>query len=313
MALASKFKYKARTQEQVEKRLNRTGGSFQGFLHDDYKTFKAAVGDNSVRFLPPTWDDAEHWGYEVHVHYGIGPDRASVICPAKMYNKKCPICEAYAAAKKEGDEEAAKELAPRLQVVSWVVNMKDTSAGPMLWSMGFRMDSDFIKLTRDPESGALLQVDNPEEGFNVHFQRQGTTVKDTRYSGLIVARKPSAIEEAWLEYAVAHPVPSTLVKRDYDEIKALYEGAGSAIDDDDKPAEVKPKAEVADEKPKFQSKVRPKEPEPEPEQAAAEPEQSDTPEADNKPPASVAAATSGMSKADELRAKLAARKAAQAK
>ena len=136
-------------------------------------------------------------------------------------------------------------------------------------------------------------------------------MKDTRYSGLIVARKPSAIEEAWLEYAVAHPVPSTLVKRDYDEIKALYEGAGSATDDDDKPAEVKPKAEVADEKPKFQSKVRPKEPEPEPEQAADEPEQSDTPEADNKPPASVAAAASGLSKADELRAKLAARKAAK--
>ena len=242
-----------------------------------------------------------------------GDAQVSVICPAKMYNKKCPICEAHAVAKKEGDEEAARELAPRLQVVSWVVNMKDTSAGPMLWSMGFRMDSDFIKLTRDPESGALLQVDNPEEGFNVHFQRQGTTVKDTRYSGLIVARKPSAIEEAWLEYAVAHPVPSTLVKRDYDEIKALYEGAGSTTDDDDKPAEVKPKAEVADEKPKFQSKVRPKEPEPEPEQAAAEPEQSDTPEADKKPPASAAAAASGMSKADELRAKLAARKAAQAK
>src|SRR6185295_2419331 len=118
--------------------------------------FKPKVGDNFIRFLPPTWDDAEHWGYEVHVHYSVGPERASVLCLSKMFGKKCPICEEQAAARKANDEERAKELAPRLQVVSWIMDMKDTAAGPMLWSIGFRMDSDFIKLTRDRESGDLL-------------------------------------------------------------------------------------------------------------------------------------------------------------
>jgi len=303
VALASKFKYKARTPEQVEKRLNRTGGSFQGFLHDDYKTFKPAVGDNFIRFLPPTWDDAEHWGYEVHVHYGVGPDRASVLCLSKMENKRCPICEARDAARKAGDEEAAKELAPRLQVVSWVMNMRDTAAGPMLWSIGFRMDSDFIKLTRDRESGELLQIDNPEEGYNVSFQREGTTQTTTRYSGFQTSRKPSAIEESWLEYVVAHPVPTTFVHRTYEEVKALFEGADNKGEDEE---EKKP---VADEQPaKFVSKkaaVR------EPEPVADEEQQEEQEEAaPAKAPPAAAAAASGMSKADELRAKLAARKAA---
>ena len=304
MALASKFKYKARTQEQVEKRLNRTGGSFQGFLHDDYKTFKPAVGDNFIRFMPPTWDNAEHWGYEVHVHYGVGPDRASVLCLSKMFNKKCPICEAQAAARKANDEESAKELAPRLQVVSWVVNMKETSLGPLLWSVGFRMDSDIIKLTRDRESGELLQIDNPEEGYNVSFQREGTTVTNTRYSGWQTSKRPSAIEEKWLAYVIAHPVPDTFVHRTYDEVKALFEGADKT---EDKP-DTKPDEE---EKPKFVSKLKstPKvDPEPEPESGADE--QAAEPEAEEPEKSKTAAEASGMSAADKLRAKLAARKAA---
>ena len=307
MALASNFKYKPRTAEQVEKRLNRTGGSFQSFLHDDYKTFKPAVGDNFIRFLPATWNDPEHWGYEVHVHYSVGPERASVLCLSKMYGKKCPICEAQAVARKDGDEERVRELAPRLQVVSWIVNMKDTAQGVMLWSMSFKMDSNFIQLTRDRESGELLQIDNPEEGYNVSFTRKGTTMKDTEYSGYQTSRKPSAIEMAWLEYAVAHPIPSTFVHRDYDEIKALFEGNDKKTEEtaeaeEAKEAETKPDTNT---KPAFVSKrSAPKEPEPE---AVGEVE--GTAEEAEKPAAD-AAAEAGMSSADKLRAKLAARKAA---
>ena len=310
MALASKFKYKPRTPEQVEKRLNRTGGSFQSFLHDDYKVFKPKVGDNFIRFLPPTWDDAEHWGYEVHVHYSVGPERGSVLCLSKMFGKKCPICEEQAAARKANDEERAKELSPRLQVVSWVMDMKDTAAGPMLWSIGFRMDSDFIKLTRDRESGELLQIDNPEEGYNVSFQREGTTQTTTRYSGFQTSRKPSAIEEGWLEYVVEHPVPSTLVHRDYDEVRKLFEGNDATEDEEEKPKSAK----TEEEKPKFVSKkATPKEEPAETAQEAVEEPATDVdPPFDTKPdkPAA-AAATSGSSTADALRAKLAARKAAQ--
>ena len=300
MALASKFKYKPRTAEQVEKRLNRTGGAFQSYLHDDYKLFKPAVGENFIRFLPPTWDDAEHWGYEIHVHYNVGPERASVLCLAKMEGKKCPICEAQATARKAGDEELVKELGARMQIVSWIMNMKDTSLGPLLYSVSFRMDSDYIKLTRDRESGEIYQIDNPEEGYNVSFQREGTTQTTTKYSGFQLGRKPSAIQEDWLEYVVAHPVPTTLVRRTYDEVKALFEGKSADDDDETKPAE--------EEKPKFLSRksaLREVE-QPREEPAAEEQEAAEEPEKSSAP----AAAAAGMTKADELRAKLAARKAA---
>lgn len=312
MALASKFQYKARTAEQVEKRLSRTSGSFQGFLHDDYKLFKPAAGDNLIRFMPPTWDDAEHWGMEVHVHYNVGPERASVLCNAKMFGKKCPICEAQAAARKAGDEELAKELGERTQVVSWIVDMKDTSKGPQLYSIGFRMDSDFIKLTRDRESGEIYQIDNPEEGYNVSFQREGTGLT-TKYSGYQLGRKASSIQADWLAYVVEHPLPEVLVHRDYDEVKKLFEGNDAAGEDDDKP-DAAAKAPMED-KPKFVSRVKtpPKPAEPEPEEATEE-AQADEPEAETpaetiKPKANVAAAASGMSAADKLRVKLAARKA----
>jgi len=301
VALASKFQYKPRSAEQVEKRLNRTSGSFQSYLHDDYKLFKAAVGDNFIRFLPPTWDEAEHWGYEVHVHYNVGPERASVLCLAKMYGKKCPICEEQAAARKAGNEELAKELGPRMQVVSWIVNMKDTAIGPQLYSVSFRMDSDYIKLTRDRESGEIYQIDNPEEGYNVSFQREGTTQTATKYSGFQLARKASAIQEEWLEYIMAHPVPTTLVQRSYDEVKALFEGNDKTDKDDEKPAE--------ETKPKFISKLKKAEPEPAAEEVDPPFETEKQEEVANEVEKPKAAAASGMSKAEELRAKLAARKA----
>ena len=78
------FEYKKRSQEALDKRATQQGGDFQGFLLDDFRTYAVKKGDNWIRFLPPTFDGATHYGMDVWVHYGIGPDNASAICIASM-------------------------------------------------------------------------------------------------------------------------------------------------------------------------------------------------------------------------------------
>lgn len=239
--MARKFTYRVNPNDPASveryaktqaKRAARQGGNFQGFVKDDYKLFRPAKGDNYIRILPPTWEDADHYAIDVWSHYNVGPESATVLCLAKMKGKPCPLCEARLKANRADDEELAKELAPRQQSLVWLVNMKAKDDGPMIWAMGWTVEREFAKLSRDKESGASLLLDDPDEGYNIGFEREGERDR-TRYGGFQVGRRASSIDDEWLNYVTEHPLPDCLVWRDYDEIQALFEGSPSSGDDDD--------------------------------------------------------------------------------
>lgn len=233
--MAMKFKYQARRPEAVEKRASQQGSDFKGVFLDEYKTFRPGDGDNFVRILPPTWEDAEHFGLDLYIHYQVGPDRASVLCPSKMKKKKCPICEAKLKAEKSGDEELAKELGARHQVAVWMIDAKDKEKGPMIWSMSWTIDRDIAKICKDRETGEVYPIDHPEEGRNVQFDRTGKGIL-TKYGGFAVSKRPSSIDEKWLEFVVKAPLPDCLVWCTYDEIQKLFEGGEEDDAAEDKPA-----------------------------------------------------------------------------
>ena len=223
------FKYKQRSADAWEKRATQQGGDFAGFILDEFKTFTPAKGDNFLRILPPTWEDAEHYGLDVWVHYGIGPERASALCLNKMRGQRCPICEAMARAERAQDEELAKELKAGKRILVWVLDRKEETKGPMVWSMPWSLDRDLCKVARDPRSGEVYMLDDPDNGYDVSFEKTGDKLT-TKYTGVQLARKPSFVEQDFLDYIEAAPLPDCLLWRDYDELKALYEG-GSAIDE----------------------------------------------------------------------------------
>jgi hypothetical protein len=238
--MALKFKYKARDTSSWDKRANQQGGDWKGIIHSDYKTYNPPKGDNYVRILPPTWEDPEHYGLEVYVHFSIGADNASVLCLNKMANKKCPICEAKQRAERAGDEETSRELSANKRVVVWMLNRKDESQGPMLWSMPWTLDRDFVKVAKDRATGEYYQIDDPEAGYDISFEKTGEALL-TKYIGVQVARKPSSVDQDIIDFVVSEPIPHTLVWMTYDEIKVLYEGGTS----DEEEAPAKPAARPA--------------------------------------------------------------------
>lgn len=249
------FKYRKRSTESVQKRSEQQGGEYQGFIKDEFKTFRPKKGDNWVRILPPTWKDTEtygdHYGIEIFTHYGVGPDRASVLCVGKMPNPetgklgKCPICAARAKLEAAGDEAEAKELRITKRVLVWVLDKKDPDKGPLAWSMPWTLDRDIAKISIDKRTGDTYFIDHPEAGYDVTFEVEGEK-QQTKYTGIQLARKKSAVDEEHLEFIAEHPLPDTLNYRSAKEVQALFEGGPEEDDDAPKKAKKRPPADDED-------------------------------------------------------------------
>lgn len=216
----SNYQYKARAPENWDKRAK--GSIYDGFAKDEFETFSLAK-DNFIRILPPTWENAQHYGLDLWVHYSVGPNKGTVICLYKSGRGPCPICEAHARAEAAGREDA-KELKPTRRVLVWLLNRKaGEEKKPLLWAMPWTVDRDISKICRDRESGELYMIDHPEQGFDISFDKEGESFQ-TKYTGFQISRRPSSVDKKHIDYVCQHPLPDTLLWRDYDEVQALFEG-----------------------------------------------------------------------------------------
>ena len=143
-----RFRYQRRTPDQYRKRAEQSGGIYDKWVKDDFERFAAAKGENEIRVLPPTWPEPEHYGLDIFLHYGVGPDNQVYLCPVKMgKGDSCPVCEAYAplaehavelerqGKKMEAKEarENARKLKASKRVLMWVINRKEPEKGPLLY------------------------------------------------------------------------------------------------------------------------------------------------------------------------------------
>jgi hypothetical protein len=258
----SPFRYKERDPEVAKKRLESAGsGGFDSFLPDTVKVFKAAAGDNRVRILPPAWEDAEHYGLEVFVHYDVGPDKVAYLCLEKMKGKPCPVCEERKRAAAAGDTEYADTLRPAARVLYYVLDRNREREGVQVWSVGRRMDGDIMKVGVDREAGEVLAVDHPTKGFDLMFTREGEKMK-TRYSGFQFARRASPVDnDDALEQIQEVPLPTVLRYYSYDHmLNAFGGGSGSERDAPKRSArgqdEDPPARRGRDEEPPVRSKAK---------------------------------------------------------
>lgn len=228
------FQYKARDPQQWEKRSKQSGSQYEGFALDQYKTFSLKK-DNWIRILPPTWDEARHYGMDIWVHFGVGPSNGTVLCLYKMQGKPCPVCEAHARAEARGDEKATSELKPTRRVLVWLIDRQTDKPGeevgkenPMLWAMPWTVDREISTICKDRTTGELFMIDHPESGYDVTFTREGEKGVNVKYVGFRLSSRATAIDPKFLDYIAQNDLKKTLNWRTYDEVKSILEGAGTA-------------------------------------------------------------------------------------
>lgn len=225
---SSRYSYEKRDRASVDKRASMGANDFDKILKDGVKMWTPSKGDNRVRILPPTWAKPEHYGYDIQVHYGVGPDRGTYLDLYKMKGEPDPITEERDALKRSGDatEDELKQMDSKRRVLVYIIDRNNESEGVQAWAMPWTLDKDISVLSVDKSTQAVLNIDDPEEGYDIEFTKEGEKER-TKYVGVAIARRSSSLGSGkWLDYAIDNPLPDQLQFFTYDEIAKVFGGAG---------------------------------------------------------------------------------------
>lgn len=240
------FVYKPRTVESVKQRAEQKGGGFDSPLKKGFDSWRPKQGDNNIRILPPTWEDAEHYAYDVFVHRSIGPDNSMYLCPLKMKVGQCPICEAAKEAETAGEADEAKALKAGKQTWMWIIDRDEDKPNPVMFMASWTIDRDIAAITYNKKTGKVLHVDHPDEGYDIQFRREGQALK-TKYFGFQIDRDATPIDDSdkvqdeILAFIEENPVPSVLNFFDEDYLEKVLSGTAQKKDEDLDEDDVKPK------------------------------------------------------------------------
>ena len=259
----SQLNYKTPTKELVYKQSTQGGNNREWYIKEDTKTFTPKVGKkgNSIRLCPGTWKGKEYWGYEIKVHFDIGPDKAAYLCAKDMKHGdcRCPVCEERARAQryKTSDEEYIKSLSPVKRVAAYIIDRHNEDEGVLLWVMPYTVDKEIMKHVINKRTGVPRPLDHPDIGHDVYFEREGEKLQ-TKYSGFEIDTEKNALDDEIIEYIIDNPVPTALQWYDYDHIKSVF--MAGTEEEEDKSKKKKKVVEDEDEdeeedKPKKKKKV----------------------------------------------------------
>lgn len=243
-----RFNYQPRDASTIKARSNQRGGDFDSIWKEGVRLFKPREGKNTIRILPPTWANADHYGFNIYVNYGIGVDNQSYLAIGSMAKEhprlgleaRDPLAEARKEAEKDGNKKLADSLRPTKRVAFYVIDRMDEEAGVMLWAAPWTVDKAFCNRSIDVETGAVTAVDDPYEGSDIrfHFEKTGKQFPDYPADKIHVFKASPLSEDEkeaneWLDWVTEHPIPDMLNFYDYEHIAQVFEGHVVKGDDDE--------------------------------------------------------------------------------
>jgi adenylate kinase family enzyme len=244
------FAYQKRTYDQVKRRSDQGGDRFDRYTKKEYTVWNCPNDEVIIRVLPPTWkipkgtkyDDA---AYDLWIHYGIGADNSSYLCPRLHKQGPCPICEERDRLSRidpDENKDAIHDMAPRKRCLVWLIDRDNESEGPMLWGMPKTLNEEIVKRTCQRRTHEIVEYDSPTNGFDIAFEKTGQALQ-TKYSGVEILHDsqgpmsddPKTFQE-WATFIIDNPLDEVLVFYSYEHIWTVFTGS----------AEINPKEESED-------------------------------------------------------------------
>lgn len=227
-----RFQYQTRDPNVIKQRANRRGGDFDPLLKEEVKEFKPKEGKNTIRILPPTWDEADHYGYEAYINYNIGVTNQKYFSLEKMKKEKDPLQEAKKQAEREGNRKLADALKPTQRVLFYVIDRNAEEEGVQLWLAPWTFDKKLCALSVDEDTGQCIDpIDHPDEGSDVRFyyEKSGKQFPDYPAEKMRILKASPLHEDEtkadeWLEYTAENPIPSVINFYDYEHIASVFDG-----------------------------------------------------------------------------------------
>lgn len=236
----SGFSYRENTAAAARK-ASSGAGDYDSPFKREIRLWKPKEGKNVVRILPRTWDDESgppHWAFEVYLHYDIGPDNAAYLCPLKMQEQECPVCNERNRLASEGDERGASDLRASKAMMAYIIDRNNEAEGVQLWRMPWSSIHNEISDRSEDEDGELLKIDHPDDGYDITFKRTGT-MKKTTYTSVDIDRRSSPLTDddvlydEWLDFIEEHPIPGILNFYSTEYIEKVFAGTKADSGDED--------------------------------------------------------------------------------
>lgn len=210
--------------------------------------------------LEPKLDDPEVIALGLFVHWDVGVDGGSYLCPREMkcwLEKRgfdvpeaiktgaCPVCEEadrrlakYKQQKdnlSEDDRKKAYEPVRKLRsyngsfsdpkpnrFLAWIVDEKDLDAGVQLAEIPQKVYLGLINQADDPETGETLDVLDPsKDGWTFSFKRSGKGREGVVYDAYRLRPRKEALDKAWLDAVPSFWDAVKIVS--YDDLKEAFE------------------------------------------------------------------------------------------
>ena len=231
------FKYTSRSKQDYDKSSSESSGQFDAYIRDGIPKFKPHDGSNRIRILPPTFEDPSDFALTLQVHYSIGADEQTYLCRKMLGDdEECAICDEQKRLSKEGEADDASSFKAKKRKALWLIDRKADTADPLFWAMPFGTWKDTVLVCKD-EDGEVIELDHPEEGHDILFNKEGAQLK-TKYTGIRLGKQRPIVSdeddvEKILSFIQENPLNEALVFFDNEYLQSILEGQATSSDDDD--------------------------------------------------------------------------------
>ncbi len=186
------------------------------------------AGNNQPTVVEKPTKEGE-WAYvlDIFVHKNVGPGKTTVVCPAKNYGKRCPICEEIDDLTRDGMEYREIPFTIRRQCCYNVLVMDDAtteSKGVQVWDVPYSYSEGAIVAIAQSRKGSMIPFSDPskEYGRSVIFDVGDDTYK--KITGHRFEQRDYDIPDEIV--AQAHCLDELIIVHTYDELADILWGEG---------------------------------------------------------------------------------------
>jgi len=200
------------------------GSGFWYILGDDeckefgFKKLIPKPGNVFLVILPRP--DSPKFFEQIYVHYNVGPNQYAFLCPNKMYDEDCPVCNYRKELSDRGEPDDVLRLySYTTRVLLWVVNVENSRTvdeGVYLYDAPNSILKGIAGQTRDIRTGEIIDISDPVEDLELQFVRTGKDMH-TKYDSFKVERRAEEIPEEY--YDIPIDMVDVLIQPDVDEMR----------------------------------------------------------------------------------------------
>ena len=222
--------FKTATSKEREQEIKKRSSRGLSYVKGSLETFTPVDGDNAIRIVPPLASDkyASLWGVEIWTYFLA--NRVYVSSTTFDKHPNDPVAEHFFKVRQTDEQEASKYRGTRRHLM-YVMDMNDADNPQLkIWAAPPTLVDEFIGLSKDPRSGKLVPLEDPQQGRVIFFTRTGQGI-NTKYTRVQLDSEASPLDESLAEEL--DEFENIIEVASEDELRSAVQKVQNADDDDD--------------------------------------------------------------------------------